>query len=286
MTHLTDEQLVATFYKDGDTRDAREHLGACEECRVRMDQLNAVLNNVDFPVPERGDDYGATVWHNLKGHLPEEVIRQPWWKMRSTLRWAAFAGMAALLFAAFLLGRFTQSPKSQIAVQTPTQIQIPAPTVSTPDEQVPEQQGSTQRVSVKTPPAGAPLKPRDRILFVAVGDHLERSQMILVELMNANAGEPLDITTQREIAGELVSQNRLYRQAAQRDKDQSLANLLEELERVLVDIAHEPSKLTGPELASVKQRIEAQGIVFKVRVVGSQIRQREQRKQTALGKST
>ena len=38
-----------------------------------------------------------------------------------------------------------------------------------------------------------------------------------------------------------------------------------------MDIAHEPSKLTGPELASIKQRIEAQGIVFKVRVVGSQM---------------
>ena len=286
MTHLTDEQLVEQFYKDGDVRSGMEHLRTCEECRVRMDQLSAVLNNVDFAVPEREEDYGATVWHNLKGHLPEEIVRQPWWKLPSTLRWAGFAAMAALLIAAFLLGRLTQTPKPQVAVQSPTQVQ--PPTQAPPEQplQPSQQQGGTQQVSVKSPKGTEPLKTRDRILFVAVGDHLERSQMVLVELMNANPTEPLDITTQRQIAGELVSENRLYRQAAKRDKDQSLANLLEELERVLVDIAHEPSKLTGPELASVKQRIEAQGIVFKVRVVGSQIRQREQRKQTALGKST
>jgi hypothetical protein len=122
--------------------------------------------------------------------------------------------------------------------------------------------------------------------MVAVGDHLERSQMVLVELLNARPGESMDISSQQKLAEDLVSENRLYRQAAQRDRDASVANLLDELERVLVDIAHEPSKLSGPELASVKQRIEAQGIVFKVRVVGSQIRQHKQQHQAILGKSS
>jgi hypothetical protein len=285
MTHLSDEQLVAQFYKDGDSHAVAEHLRTCEACQVRMDQLSAVLNSVDLPVPERSEEYGASVWHNLRGHLAEGQVRQPWWKLPSTLRWSTFAAVAALVLAAFLLGRFTQTPPPQIAVQHPTQSQPPAPTITKPEEELPRSNGA-QPVQVKSTKTPTNVKSRDRILVVAVGDHLERSQMVLAELMNADAGEPIDISTQRQIAGELVAENRLYRQAARRDKDPSLTNLLDELERVLVDIAHEPSKLSGPELASVKQRIEAQGIVFKVRVVGSQIRQREKQKQTTLGKST
>jgi hypothetical protein len=109
--------------------------------------------------------------------------------------------------------------------------------------------------------------------------------MVLVELMNATPGESLDISSQQRVAEDLVSENRLYRQTAARAKNKSVTSLLDELERVLVEIAHEPSKLTGPELASIKQRIEAQGIVFKVRVVGSQMNQREKQRQTGSGKT-
>lgn len=109
--------------------------------------------------------------------------------------------------------------------------------------------------------------------------------MVLVELMNATPGESLDISSQRQLAQDLVSENRLYRQTAAREKDRSVTNLLDELERALVDIAHEPTKLTGRELENIKQRIEAQGIVFKVRVVGLQMRKRKQQLQTVSGKT-
>ena len=48
-----------------------------------------------------------------------------------------------------------------------------------------------------------------------------------------------------------------------------------DLERVLVEIAHSPSKATSPELEKIRQRIEAEGILFKVRVVESRLRDRQ-----------
>jgi len=54
-----------------------------------------------------------------------------------------------------------------------------------------------------------------------------------------------------------------------------LGTLLDELERTLLDIAHSPSQLEGPELKRIQQRIEARGLIFKVRVVESKVR-REQ----------
>src|SRR5947207_12632321 len=50
----------------------------------------------------------------------------------------------------------------------------------------------------------------------------------------------------------------------------------EELERTLVEIANSPPKLTSTDLRELRQRIAEQGILFKLRVFGSQLEAREQ----------
>jgi hypothetical protein len=117
---------------------------------------------------------------------------------------------------------------------------------------------------------------RERILLVAVGDHLDRSRMVLLELANAPADHPFDARIQQVSAGDLVSANRLYRQTAERTGDKALSAVLEELERVLVEVSAGPETLGPDELAELQRRIEARGLLFKVRVVGSQVRAREQ----------
>jgi hypothetical protein len=114
---------------------------------------------------------------------------------------------------------------------------------------------------------------RERVLLIAVGDHLERSQMVLVELAHAETRGELDISAERQLADDLVASNRLYRQTAQQMGQENVAGLLDELERVLVEVARGPSTVSMGQLADIQQRIEALGIVFKVKVVGSDIRQ-------------
>ena len=118
---------------------------------------------------------------------------------------------------------------------------------------------------------------RERILLVAVGDHLERSQTVLLELVNAQPGQPLDVASERERAGDLVADNRLYRQTAARTGDTRVASVLDELEPVLMEIANGPDRLTPEEVESLRQRIEGDGILFKVRVAGSTVRHREEK---------
>ena len=114
---------------------------------------------------------------------------------------------------------------------------------------------------------------RERVLLIAVGDHLERSQMVLVELAHAETHGELDISAERQLADDLVASNRLYRQTAQQMGQTNVAGLLDELERVLVEVARGPSTVSMGQLADIQQRIEALGIVFKVKVIGSEIRQ-------------
>ena len=138
------------------------------------------------------------------------------------------------------------------------------------------------------PPAAVSAAARERILLVAVGDHLERSAVLLVELANAGAdGQPVDISTQQEWAQELVDENRLYRQTVVRSGEPGVASLLDELERLLVEVAHRPSSLSPAELGEIRGRIESKGLLFRVRVIETQVREKEKestKTQVAAGK--
>ena len=116
---------------------------------------------------------------------------------------------------------------------------------------------------------------RERILLVAVGEHLDRSQMILVELVNNESKGPVDISEEQQRAEDLIGENRLYRQAALKSGDRAMSSVLDELERVLLDIAHSPSKLDAAGLEQIRKQIEGQGILFKIRVVSANLRERE-----------
>jgi hypothetical protein len=126
-------------------------------------------------------------------------------------------------------------------------------------------------------PEQAPIsaQARERILLLAVGNHLERSQMVLVELENADGKGPVDIGPEQRTARDLVEANRLYRQTAARAGDAGMANVLDDLERVLIEVANSPSQISSAQLDSIRHRIEAKGILFKIRVVGTQVEERE-----------
>jgi hypothetical protein len=111
---------------------------------------------------------------------------------------------------------------------------------------------------------------------VAVGDYLDRSQMVLVELANADSKGPLDISAEQARAEDLVSETRLYRQTAAHTGDSQVSAVLDDLERVLVDITHEPSRISPDALDKLRDRLKSEGILFKIRVLGSNVRREEE----------
>jgi hypothetical protein len=251
-SHPADEEFVEHFYALRAAVGAVEtslvgvHLASCEVCRASFAAIARLLAAIDAaPVPERGLAYGREVWQRLQPQMrprlgvPSGFSWRAWFVPR---RLALVGAMAALIIVAFLAGRLTRLPGS--ATRTSRGESVSA---------IPREQG------------------RERILLVAVGDHLDRSQMVLVELINAKPGTALDISTERRRAEDLVAANRLYRQTAERVGDTGMASVLDELERVLVEIANSPQKLSSPQLASLRKRIESRGILFKIRVVDTEI---------------
>jgi hypothetical protein len=55
-----------------------------------------------------------------------------------------------------------------------------------------------------------------------------------------------------------------------------VAGVLDELERVLLEIEHAPSQISPAELDELRLRLRAEGILFKLRVLGSNVRSEEE----------
>jgi hypothetical protein len=96
-----------------------------------------------------------------------------------------------------------------------------------------------------------------------------------VELLNA--GGP-DISAEQERAADLLTESRLYQQTAVRAGDHMLAGVLDELERVLLEISHAPSRLEPAQLDDLRLRLRSDGILFRIRVLGSTVRNQDAHK--------
>jgi hypothetical protein len=245
-THISEEQLVLLYYGEAaDAAPIESHLSECEQCRAEYRAVQTVLNTVDSaPVPERGADYGSAVWKRIERRAGARSRG-----LGSVLRlprwfgWWMWAPVAAgLLVLAFFAGRISRRPEA------PTTI--------------------------------ASGQVRERILLVAVGDHLERSQMVLAEISNAPSGKgKIDISDEQRMAEDLLDSNRLYRQTANSTGEKGMANVLDDLERMLLEIANGPSQLDPAQLNELRQEIEDRGLLFKIRVIGSKVQHEEMSQQ-------
>lgn len=241
MQHLNEEQLVEHYYHDDDQPTvAAEHLRACAECRAQYDSIRRVLALVtEAPVPERSETYGEEMWNRLRWKLGRDATRH------RARQWGSLTAAAAVLVIAFVLGQWWQSRQSAIA-----------PTTNIA-------QGT--RTQTQQPSTNA-----DRVLFVVVSDHLESSERMLMELANADPSKGLDDATQQERAGELLASNRIYRQTAVQRGDKRIASVLSDIEPILVELSNAGTTLDAAHLAEIQKRIEAKGLLFKVRVLSAQ----------------
>src|SRR5258706_8763604 len=135
MQHLTEEQLIAHYYHDGDAAPAEEHLASCDECRAQFETLRGVLALIDqLPIPERSDAYGEEVWTRLRWKLGSE-------RRRSRV-WGTIAAIAAALAIAFIGGVLWHAPTPQnepapILAHAPKPTPIPTPALPTATKKPP-----------------------------------------------------------------------------------------------------------------------------------------------------
>jgi hypothetical protein len=235
-----EQQLVSYYYGDAEDPAAVEKLLASDPAaRQLFEELSALLEQVKpSEPPERGDDYPQRVWQKVQWRL-EPQLRFRWWEFLTLRQVVPAALLAAFIIGAFLVGRYATGPDS-------------------------------------SPVAGISERARRQILLVAVADHLERSQLVLVELLNAPSQESADMSAQRPQVGDLLTDTRLYRTSAAESGNVLIADVLDELERVLIELRHSPEQMSPGDIDRLRQSLDEQGTLFKIRVLNSQIRQQQQ----------
>ena len=264
MNHLSEDELILHYYGEVDRTDAsrvESHLASCAECQLASTKLARVMAMVDAASPvEAPDGFERMAWARLEPHLGFQgvsPVRRSAQKIYDVLvgksareggwfpQWALAGGVAALLVAAFWAGR------------------ISGPVIP-----------STNTNAV------AQVEP-ESVLRTAVGDHLDRTQMMLVELANADTDHADVLAGEQARAADLVAANRIMYQSALRSGDTQIVDILEDLERVLMEIANAPPAVSSKEITDLQSRITDEDLLFRLRVIASEMRQRQMKDREA-----
>jgi hypothetical protein len=260
--HFTEDELTLYYYGEGRGRhDIERHLESCPDCSATYREIAGTLAMVAAPeVPERGDQYGLEVWQRIRHKLPDrETGFARFSRFSGFSRFWEFsplgpvAAAALLVIAAFVGGRLWQrsiTPVDNVASNA-----------------------SRSGNPANPEHLANPANPANLILLTSVADHLEQSERVLSDIMNAPRG---DISAEQRWADDLVDASRLYRQDAIDAGEMSVAAILDDLERSLIEIVNSPSKISAADLDQIRRRIDAASLLFKVRVMSDELRQREQ----------
>jgi len=240
MSHLREEELVEYFYTKGDPGSpARRHVENCAECGQAYAALRTDLEEMEFAQPPARDaDYGERVWESLAPGLPAYAAPRRRWLRSGFLMGLSYATACGLLVtSAFIAGTLWEKNQTH-------------PTTAT------------------TP---APPAPREKVVLVVLGDHLDRSERLLVELKHADVDSAEMVSPLREEARSLLAANRVCLKSATQGDDPELKTALDNLNRLLDELASQPEGLNSAAIARLQNEMNSDGLLFEVRVLRSRI---------------
>lgn len=231
--HLTEEQLIWHYYGEENSADVTLHLELCRTCSADFQTLKAAMASIDTFAAPNPEP-------GYEERLWRSLVRRDASLTARPAWWRRAFSPARLVWASGLAAVI-------LAAFLAGRISGPAPT------------GLDVAV--------APEVARERLLVAALSDHLDQSERLLVEIDNQV------LKGERQKAETLLAANRLYRQTAAMEGKTSLAATLEDLERVLLDVARGPDNPDPAQLRELQARVDDQGLLFKVQVLGLRLRQ-------------
>lgn len=240
-SHLTDDQLVLLYYREPlEEAGLDGHLEGCASCLGRFQALTRVLEVVaQDEAPEPAGDFEARMTAQVLAAARQEergrILQFPGRFSGVAKFLAAGAALAACLVLAFSVGRKLGH--------------------------VEEQSLSAQQR-------------QERVLLTALGEHLGRSRVTLVELKNREVSDA-DLKNLQAAADNLITASRLFRAAAERAGEGQIAGVMEETERLLVRFSAAPEPEAKHELDGLRERVDAKDLLFRLQVMEAQVEKRE-----------
>lgn len=271
MTHISDDDLVLMHYGEATPEGAARHLGECAGCRDRAGALAVLLDSVaNDDVPDAPAEYEEKVWNTLRFELGRKPAADG---AAGTLlpRPSGREGRGRPDEGAFLARRWTSHLKTAAAAAALVTFGF----LAGRNQEPARPQAAAVANRVKTPPAPAPAANEPSTgagIAYAAERHFDRSSRLLLEV--ANDGKSAS-TLEQSDAEALLASNRLYRVMAVQTGATGIADLLADIEPILIELAHTPSDASAADLAVIRQRIAERELLFKLRVVSETLRRRD-----------
>jgi hypothetical protein len=244
MRHLTEEEIVNRYFGE-DAGAADAHLEECGECAAALAALDSELAAMrTMDVPERDENYGEQMWARVEGALPPKRMKHAssgaigLWRAGLWRRVAYVAAFAVLVAGSFYGGTVYEHWQHHRLVVARAKLQ---------------------------PPATAP---QPKVVVVVLGDHLDRSERLLVELKHADS-DGAELDPLRDEARSLLAANRVFRDDAEREGDPALTKALNHLDKLLTEMANQPGGMNSAAVARIRDEMNAEGLLFEVRVLRS-----------------
>jgi hypothetical protein len=270
MTHPTDDDLILHCYGEhpaGEAARIDAHLAVCASCGESWRELRETLQMVDAAaVPEPSPAFERLMWARIAPAIRREEERVPAAVTAST-------ATPSRRRSAWLTGRWLIPATGLFAATLVASMLRPGTVkkVAPPDAPAPPPVTKVAATDADKDPAGQSR----RVLFSALDSHFAQTEVLLVELLNRPEND-LALDFERGAAGDLLADGRLYRLTAVQTGEQRYVDVLDDLESVLVEVARSPEKVKRQDMKVLRSRIDDDGLLFKVRAVTHEIRERQQ----------
>jgi Putative zinc-finger len=254
------------FYGELDPVDrvrVERHLRGCEPCRQRLDDLHAIrralasrpivdappagdwsgfMSRLDSAVAERTEPSNLRTFEGSNPNPNPNLRTLEPWNLRTVLPLAA---TLALVTIGVTMAMRVRPAEERHIVYT-------APVTAPPGE-----------------PGTAKAGRADRALREGSVEHLERSKLVVLGLATRDPHAPArDWQYERALAGTLLSDTRLYRQAAMQDGASDVERVMRDLETVLLE-ASMSDKTDRAALERVQRLIAKRDLVVKMQVMAA-----------------
>jgi hypothetical protein len=238
----------------GERPDLEAHIAECAECRAALDDLSviraALAVRPDVATPPGADWSGFMARLDARVAQEGQIVQAPppkvvsiGWRRRVVPYLAAAAVLALITVSAAiaLKQRGAGAPHTPAVIETSST--APAAAVR----------------------AANPGFDGDPALAAVSDQHFERSKLVVLGLATKDA-QQADWEYERELAGSLLSDTRVYRIAAEERGMQSLAGVMRDLELVLLQASMAQQK-DSESLEQLQRLIRRRDLITKMGAV-------------------
>ncbi len=287
--------LVDEFF-DGELEsrlvgDVRAHLTGCTSCsgyyeslRMGQDVYDTFLEDVKV---------GASTWHGVRRRIRENKSDRGlfgWFNWIPRFQWATVAVALGVIVLGIVIIRTRVDDKPQVATVEPPRV---APQVSPEQPRVEEQAASevTRRREKPMHPKAPRVVTNQTVamfekaaafqkamesarleleanrpvtLETDVARHFEKTRLLLLALKNTPVPETdtaVNFSYEKTLSRKLANSNVLLRRETTTAGDRSTAEVLDQIEPLLIEIANMPDRASAADVASISQRIARRDVI-------------------------